>query len=123
MKNLLLLFTVVLLIGCANSRFIPTGFDDSNQRAALAEDTRVSVITELPEDAKKIVEIGICKGTVPGGGLFTDRTHKAVEKIKDCARENGGNAIILDRTADAGYDNINGQQTAKAQGRIYYIEL
>ena len=89
----------------------------------LPENTNVAIITELPEDAKKIIEIGICKGTVPGGGVFSDRTNKAIEKIEDCARKNGGNAIILDRSADDGYYNQNGQQTAKAQGRIYYIEL
>lgn len=125
MKKFILLLTVFTALSCSTSKFIKTGFDDSNVRSSLPETASVAIITELPSNAKKIVEIGICKGQVPGGGVFSDRTDKAIEKIKSCARKNGGNAIILDKNEDGGLFTEFGysQQVAKAQGRVYYIEF
>lgn len=124
MKKLLFILLTVSLLSCSTSKFIKTGFNNE-ARTAMPDEASVTVITELPKDAKKIVEIGICKGSVPGGGVFSDRTHKAIEKIKDCARENGGNVILLDRNEDGGIFTELGysQQVAKAQGKVYYIEF
>ncbi|UAB84990.1 hypothetical protein INR75_02875 [Zunongwangia sp. SCSIO 43204] len=125
MKRLLLLIILFSTLSCGTTQFIKTGFDETSVMPALPEDAKVSIITELPENAKRIVEIGICKGSVPGGGMIKDRSDKAIEKLKECARKNGGNAILLKESQDGGFYTTFGysQQVAKAQGQIYFIEL
>lgn len=124
MKKLFLLSTIFILTSCANSRFIQTGFN-SQKLAPLDKNAPIAVLTSIPKNATKVIEIGICKGTAPGGGIISDRTHKAIEQLKKCARENGGNAIILENNNEGGYLTEFGysQQVAKAQGKIYYIEV
>lgn len=127
MKKLTIYSTSFLLFlfltGCANFKFIKTGFQTENL-SPLGENAEVYVITSIPKDASKVIELGICKGTAPGGGVISDRTDKAIDQLKKCARLNGGNAIILGSNSEGGYLSEIGysQQVAKAQGVIYYIE-
>lgn len=113
-----------LLLGCSTSRFIPTGLN-TEKRAPLPIDTKFYVLNELPKESKKIEEIGNCYCSVPGGGMITDNTHKAVAKLKTCALKSGGNAILLKDTKEKGYSTGFGysQQTARAEAIVYYIEL
>ena len=124
MKQIFILLGTLLLTSCANSRFIQTGFN-TQALPPLDKNAPVSVITSVPKNATKVVELGLCKGTAPGGGIISDRTHKAIEQLKKCARENGGNAIILCGNSEGGYYTEIGysQQVAKAQGMVYYIEV
>ena len=124
MKKVFTISIALTLISCANSRFIQTGFN-SQPLPPLDKNAPVSVITSIPKNATKVVELGMCKGTAPGGGIISDRTHKAIEQLKKCARENGGNAVILGGNTEGGYYTDMGysQQVAKAQGMVYYIEV
>lgn len=124
-KNVLTITSILtltlLFTGCANYRFIKTGLDQTNF-SPREKDCSVSIITSLPTD-RKYVEIGICKGTAPGGGMISDRTHKAIEQVKKCACENGGNAVLLSSGNEGGYltDFGYSQQVVKASGTVYYI--
>ena len=124
MKNAVFFVAIFALTSCANSRFIQTGFN-SQPLPPLSKDAPVSIITEIPKNASKVIELGICKGTAPGGGIISDRTHKAIDQLKKCARENGGNAIMLGSNDEGGVFTDMGysQQVAKAQGKVYYIEV
>ena len=124
MRKLFIFSTVLVLTSCANSRFIQKGFN-TQALPPLDKNAPVSIITSIPKNATKVVELGMCKGTAPGGGIISDRTHKAVDQLKKCAREHGGNAIMLGGNSEGGYYTDMGysQQVAKAQGTVYYIEV
>lgn len=124
MKYLFFLLTICTFLSCSTAKFVATGMTDS-KKLALSPNSKVYVITEIPKEAKKVLELGICYATVPGGGIVTDNTDKAIEKLKQCARENGGNAILLKNNKEGGYHTAFGysQQTAKAEALVYYIEL
>lgn len=121
-KNLLIIsFATVLMTSCANYSFIKTGIDETNFQPR-EKDAPVSIITSLPED-REYVEIGICKGTAPGGGLLIDETSRAIKQLKKCARNNGGNAILLTGDSESGFvtDWGESQETVKASGIVYYV--
>jgi hypothetical protein len=122
MKQLVFIICLLaLLSSCSNYNFIRTGLDNT-QFAPQPANCDVIVLTSLPTD-RVYTEIGICKGTVPGGGMVSDRTHAAIKQLKRCACANGGNAILLNNTDEGGYFTEFGysQQVAKASGRVFYI--
>lgn len=115
----------LLALSCSSAKLVPTGFN-TIKLPPLAYDTPVAIITELPKNAKVVKEIGLAITSVPGGGIVTDNTAKAINALKNVARKNGGNAVLLSKdNKEGGYNTSIGysQQVAKAQGMVYYIEL
>jgi len=113
----------LLTVSCSSAKLIPTGFN-SSVLPPLASDAPVTILTELPNDATSITEIGIAIVSIPGGGMIKDNTPKAINALKNVARKNGGNAVLLDNNnKEGGYYTSFGysQQVAKAQGKVYYI--
>jgi len=123
MKRLILLLSVISLTSCASYNFMETGLNDK-KFASQNEDCPIKVLTEIPEGLK-YSEIGFCRGKAPGGGIIADYTHKAIEQLKKCACENGGNAILLKGYDDKGYSTLFFgyiQATARASAVIIRIE-
>ncbi len=120
-KIIIGLLIITSFSSCSNYNFIRTGLDNTRYPPQPAN-CDVIVLTSLPTD-RAYTEIGICKGTAPGGGMVSDRTHAAIKQLKRCACANGGNAILLNNTDEGGYFTEFGysQQVAKASGRVFYI--
>ena len=87
--------------------------------AAKEKDCPIRVLTSLPEEGT-YTEIGICNGSAPGGGMVSDRSHKAIDQLKKCACENGGDAIVIIEQDDRGNSSGFGysQQTVKARSIV-----
>lgn len=123
-KHLLTIISTCALIAtssCASYRFTKTGFDDGKfNRRPL--DCDITVLTSLPTD-REYVEIGLCDGKSPGGGVLVDKSPKAIEQLKKCACENGGNALLLrDNKENGGLTSFGySQQVVKASGVVYYV--
>ncbi len=118
----MLLLVGISFTSCSHYRFIKT---DTTQETFLKREKKcpIAVLTEFPTD-KKYVQLGLCNGTAPGGGIISDKTHKAINQLKKCACANGGNTIVLQDVKEEGYVMSGfgySQQSAKARAYILYV--
>lgn len=123
--KILFILAIVIINGCSSAKLIPTGFASSSL-PPLSPNQEVKIITELPAGYSKLIEIGIAVVSVPGGGIISDKTPKAIMKLQETARKYGGNCVLLkDDFKEGGYYSSFGysQQVVKLQGKVYYIEL
>lgn len=104
------------LQGCSSHRFVATG--DASKEDSKGAHCRARVLRTMPSVPHR--ELGLCYASVPGGGIFSDKTPEAIEELQKCACEAGGDAVVLDGTSDQGVMSSFGasQQTVKAQGVV-----
>ncbi len=86
-----LLILMIGLAGCATYSFIQTGL--SGPFPPKDKSCAIDVLTSVPD--RPVIEVGICHGQAPGGGIISDNTPDAIEQVKRCACQNGGDAIVL----------------------------
>jgi hypothetical protein len=100
--NLLLCLTIVFFSSCGGYKFqksetvvspLPTIAKARVYKATSVE--QVTVLQDFPTD-KRYAIIGKCSGTAYNGGKRgKDGSYDAFKRLKKCACENGGNAIVL----------------------------
>ncbi len=66
---------------CTSTSFTRTGFDSAPARQP---GPCSAVVLEHPSTERKYVEIGFCTTSVPGGGVITDNTPKAIRELQEC---------------------------------------
>ncbi|GAB5466032.1 MAG: hypothetical protein Kapaf2KO_14680 [Candidatus Kapaibacteriales bacterium] len=81
-----------------NYTFMPTGIPKKDLNAAQRNygymNGDVVILTEYPSEYY-FEEVGLCTVNSPDG-LFSDGTERAYEELKECALENGGNAVFIE---------------------------
>lgn len=107
---------LVALQGCSSHRFVPTG--DFPVQASRGSQCGATVLRSMPSAPHR--ELGLCYASVPGGGLIADNTPDAIEELKKCTCEAGGNAAVLDNSTEQGFVTSFGgsQQTLKITGIV-----
>lgn len=97
-----LLFTLgLVLTSCSRYSFIKTG--TANHLAPQDENCPIIVYQTL-EPGFEYTELGICNAIGEPWGIFDDPFVDAVEQAKECACEQGGNAVFItnvDRVKDS----------------------
>ena len=80
------------------------------------------MLQSLPHD-RRFIELGFCTTSVPGGGIVTDKTPKAIAELQACACENGGNAVVFLGDSEAGMNSAFGysQQRVKARATVLFV--
>lgn len=120
MKRYLFLFGIAFLPACSSTSFTRTGFE-SPPPSSLGPCT--AVVLQRPPSDRDYIELGFCTTSVPGGGIITDNTPKAIRALQQCACSNGGNAIILHGDSESGYHTGFGysQQRVKARATVLFV--
>ena len=106
-----------LFSSCATYSFVKSGTEEAFP--PNPEDCKIDILTTLPQ--RPMVEVGLCFGQTPGGGIITDKTPEAIEQLKKCACANGGDAVLL-LTGDQGgvfTDLGYSQQVVRMTGKVY----
>lgn len=114
------IISVLMLTGCAQSTFIPTGLT-SHSAVNTNKDCNAKVLTSAP--SVKFEDIGLCLAEAPGGGIVRDATIDVVQELQKCACSNGGEALILNSTDEAGLIGlgIGGYSQQKVKGKAIVI--
>lgn len=120
MKRALLVMLALVLPGCTSTSFTRTGFDAPPPRQPGP--CSAVVLQHEPSD-RKFIEIGFCTTSVPGGGVITDNTPNAIAELRQCACQNGGNAIVFHGEGESGVHTGFGysQQRVKAHATVLFV--
>jgi len=110
----------LLLLGCTSTSFTRTGFDSP---PAPPSSPCQAVILQNPPTDRKFVELGFCITSVPGGGIITDNTSKAIAELQECTCKNGGNALVFLGDSESGFHSGLGysQQRVKARAIVLFV--
>ena len=87
-QALILLFTVLVLGGCASGSALVTG----QVRPAIEDHTSIRILTEMPEGA---VEIAVVEASSDSGWTQQQSLDFAVEELKKQAGRIGANVVVL----------------------------
>jgi hypothetical protein len=119
MKHFALVATLLGMTACTSTNFTRTGFDSPPVSISSGP---IVVLEHFPTD-RKYVEIGFCTTSVPGGGIIKDNTPNAIRELQECARRNGGNAIVFSGDGESGIHTGFGysQQRVKARATVIYV--
>ena len=120
-RRLVCVFALVLLfLGCTSTSFTRTGFD---LPPAPPPFPCQAVVLQNPPSDRKFIELGFCITSVPGGGIITDNTPKAITELQECACKNGGNAMVFLGDSEAGLHSAFGysQQRVKARAIVLFV--
>src|SRR5262245_5392044 len=114
------LFLLAATVACTSTSFTRTGFDSPPPRPP---GPCSAVVLQHPPTDRRYVEIGFCTTAVPGGGVITDNTPKAIRELQECACQNGGNAILFHGEGESGMQSAFGysQQRVKAHATVLYV--
>ena len=110
----------LLLLGCTSTSFTRTGFD---LPPAPPPSPCQAVVLQNPPSDRKFVELGFCITSVPGGGIITDNTPKAIAELQECTCKNGGNAMVFLGDSESGFHSGFGysQQRVKARAIVLFV--
>lgn len=89
----LMVLLLPLITGCATHSFIKTGTNPVFPPKPT--NCQLDIFTQLPD--KPLIELGVCYGRASGSGVgfSPEPAPLAVEQLKKCACENGGDLIFL----------------------------
>lgn len=104
---------------CTSTNFTRTGFEPPPRSPGPCQ----AVVLQRPPSDRRYMEIEFCTTSVPGGGVITDNTPKAIRELQACACQNGGNAIVYFGDSESGYHTGFGysQQHVKGRASVLYV--
>ena len=119
MKFLFIIFLSFLVSSCAPHSFVKTG--TAGPFTTKPENCQVDIYTSPNLPDRTMTEIGICFAKAPGGGVISDNTPEAVNQLKKCVCQNGGDAIVLNPIGESGVLTRAGysQQAVQVSGKVY----
>ena len=120
-RRIVLVSALALLFpGCTSTSFTRTGFD---LPPVPPPSPCQAVVLQNPPSDRKFVELGFCITSVPGGGIITDNTPKAIAELQECACKNGGNAMVFLGDSESGFHSGFGysQQRVKARAIVLFV--